>query len=233
MSCLSRFRLFCREVLPRITAHVLMLIFAGIAIYQFWICGKTGNPFLIIFNVLLAAASAIVAGIFFSQLYVPAAAEWLTFSLLFPRRYLKKAPRSLSPIRGMIASGRFREAENQLLELRQENPDQAEMTLLLMELYAERFHQPQQAAAAAETYFASGAVRKDRFHILILMRYADLLQGTERETDLIKRLQTELKQRRLTPSESSSIQTRLNRLCPHYQQSTSRKDKEKHHGSCN
>ena len=44
------------------------------------------------------------------------------------------------------------------------------------------------------------------------MRYADLLQGTEREDQLRIRLEKELKSRRLTGPQASAVRCRLGNL---------------------
>ena len=199
----------------RLAGNLLMLFFGVFAVYQFRIGGRTGNPPAMIFSLLLAAASATAAGLFFVHLHLPSIAERVAFGWLYPRRHLKRAPVMLSPVQGLIAAGRFQEAEQQLTALMRNNPDRAEIALLLMNLYADRLHQPESAAAVAETYLTSGAVRKDFLHCRILLRYADLLQDSDRRDQLAARLENELKHGRLTAPETLSIRKRLRSLQTH------------------
>lgn len=205
--------LFCRERLGRLAGIILMFFFIGATWYLIWGCTRTGNPFMIIFNILLAAASATAAALLLVALYLPSAANGITSFLLFPKIYLRKAPVSLSPVQGMIAAGDYREAEIRLQDILHRFPDHTAAALMLLEFYADTAGQPLPAAAAAETYLDSKPVRPDPLlHFRLLMRYADLVQGTEKEPELKKRLEFQLKHCRLPRSQTAALQARLNAL---------------------
>ena len=204
------------QVLPKLLGNLLMLVFVSISLWMIWQCSRTANPSIIIVNILLAAGSATAAALLMVNLYLPGVAERITFSILYPRRYLKKAPVSLSPIQGMIAAGDFEQAEEQLIDLLHQFPDHTAAALMLVRLYADTLEQPGQAAAAAERYLDFKPGRPDpQLHFQLLMRYADLLQGTEREPELKKRLEIELKRRRLPHAQTVSLQARLSAMQNH------------------
>lgn len=204
-----RIMLFCRDFLLRIIGCILAAFFSFCSLLMIWKCSESGNPFTIIFNVLLAAAAATAAALILAQLYLPGIAERIASGLLFPRQYLKKSPPLLSPVEGMIASGRFSEAEKCLTQLRRQYPDNAEIAFLLLNLYEDQLQQHSRALETAETYLESAGTRADEFHFRILMRYADFLQNTPRKKELIEYLEKEIKQKRLTAGEAAFVQTRL------------------------
>ncbi len=211
----ERFFLFL-QVFPKLIGNILMAVFASITLWLIWQCSRTGNPGVIVFNVLLAAASATAAALLLVNLYLPGVAERITFSIFYPRRYLKKAPVSLSPIQGMIAAGDFEQAEEQLADILQQFPDHTAAALMLVRLYADTLGQPDRAADAAETYLDSRPAKPEpQLHFQLLMRYADLLQGTDREPELEKRLGSELEHRRLPRTQAVSLQSRLAALQKH------------------
>lgn len=200
---------FCKEPLPRLVGNLLAGGFALLAVWLFRQCSQTGNPGIAVINILLAAASATAAALLLVTLYLPGVAERIVSGILFPKRYLRKAPPPLSPIQGMIASGDFEQAERHLAELQQQYPDHAETALLRIQLYADELDCPDEAAEAAELYLDSKPDESDPLYFRILMRYADLLQEAGREADLAELLERMLKRGRLTPSRKESLQARL------------------------
>jgi len=204
------------QMLPKLIGNLLMVVFILIAMRMLWKCTQTGNPGMIIFYVLMMAASATAASLLLVNLYLPGVAERITFCFFYPRRYLKKAPVSLSPVQGMIAAGDFEQAEAQLANILHQFPDHTAAALMLMRFYADTLEQPDRAADAAEKYLDSKPARPDQqLHFQLLMKYADLLQGTEQEPELEKRLKSELKYRRLPRTQAASLQARLAALQNH------------------
>ena len=208
----DRTKLFCRETLPRLGGNLLILIFFLLMLREIFACGSAGNQLMVIFNVLKAWLFAAIAGVLLVRMYLPAVAEKITSGLLYPKRYLKTAPPPLSPIYALIAQGNLNEAEVQLSGLTEKHPGNAEITRMLMDLYIDSLGRDDLAAAAAERYFSHVRGRSTEDHFRILMRYADLLQGTEREDRLRIRLEKELKTRRLTGPQASAVRCRLGNL---------------------
>ena len=205
--------LFCKERLGRLAGIILMLFFIGATWYLIWGCTRDGNQFMVIFNILLATGSATAAALLLTALYLPSVTNGITSFLLFPKNYLKKAPVPLSSVQGMIAAGEFKQAEKQLLDILRRFPDHTAAALMLLEFYADTAGDPLSAAAAAETYLDSKPVRPEPLlHFRLLMRYADLLQGTEKEPELKKRLEFQLKHCRLPRSQTAALQARLDAL---------------------
>ena len=208
----DRSKLFCRETLPRLGGNLLILIFFLLMLREIFACGSAGNQLMVIFNMLKAWLFATIAAVLLVRMYLPAVAEKITFGLLYPKQYLKNAPPPLSPIYSLIAQGNLDEAEVQLSELAEKHPGNAEITRMLMDLYTDSLGRDDLAAAAAEKYFPNVRGRSTEDHFRILMRYADLLQGTEREDQLRIRLEKELKSRQLTGPQASAVRCRLGNL---------------------
>lgn len=208
----DRSKLFCRETLPRLGGNLLILIFFLLMLREILACGSAGNQLMVIFNVLKAWLFAAIAAVLLVRMYLPAVAEKITFGLLYPKRYLKAAPPPLSPIYALIAQGNLDEAETQLCGLAEKYPGHAEITRTLMDLYTDNLGRDDLAVAAAEQYFPNARGQRDEDHFRILMRYADLLQGTEREDQLRIRLEKELKSRHLTGPQASAVRCRLENL---------------------
>ncbi len=208
----DRSKLFCRETLPRLAGNLLILIFFLLMLREIFACGSAGNPLMVIFNVLKAWLFAAIAAVLLVRMYLPAVTEKITFGLLYPKKYLKTAPPPLSPIYALIAQGNLGEAEDQLCGLAEKYPGHAEITRTLMDLYTGSLGRDDLAAAAAEKYFSNVRGRSSEDHFRILMLYADLLQGTEREDQLRIRLEKELKTRHLTGPQASAVRCRLGNL---------------------
>ena len=208
----DRLKQFCRETLPHLAGNLLVLFFIFLMLREIFACGSAGNQLGVILNVLKAWFFATIAGILLVRLYLPAVAEKITFGLLYPKKYLKSAPPPLSPIHCLIAQGKLDEAEEQLRALAEEHPGHAEIIRTLMDLYTDHLGREDLAAAAAEKYFSNVSGRSTEDHFRILMRYADLLQGTERESFLRERLEKELNSRRLSGSRASAVRCRLEHL---------------------
>lgn len=203
---------FCMEILPRLAGNLLALFFILLMLREILACGSAGNQLSVILNVLKAWFFATMAAVLLVRLYLPAAAGKITFGLLYPKRYLSSAPPPLSPIYGLIAQGNLEEAEEQLCSLAEKYPGHAEIIRALMDLYTDHLGRGDLAAAAAEKYFPNVRGRSSEHHFRILMRYADLLQGTERESVLRSRLEKELTGRRLTGPQSDAVRCRLKNL---------------------
>lgn len=208
----DRVKLFCRETLPWLAGNLLVLFFFLLMLREILACGSAGNPFSVILNVLKASFFAAIAAILLVRLYLPAVAEKITFGLLYPKKYLKTAPPPLSPIHCLIAQGKLDEAEEQLRGLAEKHPGHAEITRTLMDLYTDHLGLDELAAAVAEKYFSNVSGRRNEHHFRILMRYADLLQGTERENLLRERLEMELNSRRLSGPQAAAVRLRLENL---------------------
>lgn len=209
----ERFLWFCKEWLPRLIGNLLMLFFAGMAVYQFlWISSGAGGQFFAVFGVFLAWGYATAAGLLMVRLYLPSVADKITFGLLYPKRFLKKAPVSLSPIQGLITAGKYHQAERQLAVLNRDFPEHAEIAFMLFDLYLDHLKQPDAAAAAAERFFAMPLRMRDGFRFRLLMRYADLLQNSAEEAALTSLLENELKRKLLSDTESAAVRRRLDAL---------------------
>lgn len=158
---------------------------------------------------LFALVTALITGILFTKIFLPQIAENFSYGLLFPRTFLKKAPVILSPIHGMINTGKYAEAEQSLLTLHSQYPADAEITWLLLELHGNIFHQPEKAITTAETFFKNGAVRQDPYYLKVLMFYADLQSQQHQTEAVISCFHHALRHGKMTASEIQTVKKRL------------------------
>lgn len=202
-------RYFLFQTFPRLAGNLLLLISLGMAFWLFVRAGTCCCPAPAIGFLLLGLASCGIGAILLVRLHLPAFAGKIAFGLLFPRRYLKKAPVMLSPVRGLIASGRLEEAALRLAELQREYPDDAGVALLGLELYCGPLDRPDAAVSVMETFFAAGPVRSGEDYFRLLLRYADLrpVSGTAPAWNV--RLEQELKKARLSPRQANAVRARL------------------------
>ena len=205
----EKFILFVKGPLPRLAGNVLMFYLAYLSVRQF--CNVPQN-LAGVMNVFIAWAFALAAAMLAVRLYLPAVAEKMAASLLFPKKYLKRAPVMLDPIRGLIVSGRYSEAESALKELREEHPDHAEIAWMLMDLYQTRLQRPDLAFDAAVRFLSVRPRRESEFYYRVLMGCADLLNRAGQVGDQILLLERELKRGQLNEREAAGVNTRLNAL---------------------
>ena len=202
-------RYFIVQTLPRLVGNLCMTGFLTAAFWLFVRAATSGSPALAIGFLLLGLSCAGIGAIFLVQLHLPSAAEKITFGLLYPRRYLKKAPVMLSPIRGLIASGQLEEAGMRLAELQREYPGDAGVALLGLELYCGPLDRPDAAVSVVETFFAAGPVRSGEDYFRLLLRYADLRPVSGAAPAWNVRLERELKKARLSPRQANAVRARL------------------------
>ena len=202
-------RYFLSQTFPRLVGNLFLLISLGMAFWLFVRAATCCSPSFAIGFLLLGLASCGIGAIFLVRLHLPALAEKITFELLYPRRYLKKPPVMLSPVRGLIASGRLEEAGQRLAELQREYPDDAGIALLGLELYCGPLDRPDAAVSVVETFFAAGPVRSGEDYFRLLLRYADLrpVSGTAPAWNV--RLEKELKKARLSPHQAETVRARI------------------------
>ena len=205
----EKFILFLKGPLPWLAGNVLMFILAFLALRQF--C-NVPQDLSAVMRVFYAWAFALAAGLLAIRLYLPAVAEKMVSTLLFPKKYLSRAPVMLDPIRGLIASGRYSEAESALKDLREENPDHAEIAWMLMDLYQNRLQRPDLAFDTAARFLSVRPRRDSEFYFRVLMGGADLLNRSGRVREQIQLLEQELKRGQLNSTETGSVNIRLNAL---------------------
>ena len=205
----ERFILFLKGPLPWLAGNALMFFLAYLSVRQF--CNVPQNPAGVM-NVFIAWAFALAAGLLAVRLYLPAIAEKIVSGLLFPKKYLKRAPVMLDPIRGLIASGRYHEAESVLKELREEHPDHAEIAWMLMDLYLTRLDRPDLAFSTMARFLSVRPRRDSDFYFRMVMGGADLLNRSGRVREQIRLLEDELKRGQFNDREAAGVNIRLDAL---------------------
>ena len=125
-----------------------------------------------------------------SALYAGSFAAGFTDFLFYPRRHLKAPPVITARQKGLISGGKYVQAEQELLLLREQNPAAPEVALLLAELHAVNLNSPEAAVADIRGYLKKRRLRYHPLNLPILLRCADFMQqaGLVREAaDLLDR----------------------------------------------
>ena len=115
------------EKMKETCCHVLffaVLISGVLLAYQAF---SKGQMVYLIFGVL---PCGLLAAALFIKFYLPKIGEWFSFSLLFPRKFLKKAPVVLSPFIGLLTNEKYQEAFSGLQPLAQQYPENPDVVLL-------------------------------------------------------------------------------------------------------
>lgn len=200
------------EKMGRLGGHLLFAVCVIVSVFFSCKAALAKDQASAIILVLMTTGCGFVTGVVFVQIYLPGIAEKFAFGLIFPQRFLKEAPLVLSPIHGLISNGRYEEAEMRLLDLQAQYPGDAEITAMLVDLYADKRPSPEALAAIAECYFLQDMPRRDGNHFLILMRYADCAMASGNYQKLADLMTHELKKRNLTPPEQKAVRERLNAI---------------------
>ena len=204
----EKLMLFLNGPLAWLAGNALMIYLAYLSIKQF---DNLPPDLSRVMRVFYAWGLALAAGLLGMRLYLPSLAKKL-FEVFFPTQYLDRAPVMLDPIRGLIASGRYSEAESALKELQQENPRHAEVAWMLTDLYQSRLNRPDLAFDTVMRYLSARPRRDSDFYFRVLMAGADLLNRSGQIREQIQLLERELKRGELNGTEAGSVRTRLNAL---------------------
>jgi hypothetical protein len=176
---------------------VLRILIAGAAgtlpIYVFCRMLNANNFASVILDGIYLLAALYLFGLTAAALFSSPAAWCLVDFLLYPKRFLKSAPPILSRQQGLIARKRFEEAEQELQELRRNYKGSPEIALMLAELHALEFHDPEVAVADCHYYFQHRSWRYCELNLPILLRYADWQNQLGRPEEACIRLLGEAK----------------------------------------
>ena len=175
--------------------------------------------------VLLASASAISAGCFFSCFFLRDIAEAFTGLLLFPRRFLEETPFEVGPVYALMRGPDPLKAEAYLDSLPSDKKHCPEAVLARIELYRDILRRPEAALHAAKEYLALSGRRGNPCGKTILMSFADLASEKGDLPEICSVLNRELRRPIYTDREKNEIRLRLEALT---EQIASRRN---HHGS--
>jgi len=208
------FQWFCKERLPRLIGNLLMLFFTLLAVYFCFraLSGSEPHPAVAIAEFFFSLGCILAAALLFVGLHLHKISGFFINGLLFPKNYLKNAPMVLSPIHGLIIAGDYRGAEQQLLELQEKYPVNAEIAWTLQDLYADRMQNQDRAALAIQRYLDSRPVRENDSYFRLVMRYTEFLQRQGRFSELKEMLKRELARNIFIPAEADVIRKRLENI---------------------
>lgn len=172
---------------------IVTIAHAAVPVYIFIMMFKADNPQEVILGGIFLLAALYLYGLVTALLYSGPAATSLVDFLLYPRRFLKKAPPILSHQQGLITRRRFEEAELELLEVRQNHKDSPETALMLADLHALEFHDLESAIRDCLFYFKHRSWRYNELNLPIVLRYADWQTQLGRPEQALSRLEKEAK----------------------------------------
>lgn len=141
----------------------------------------------------LLVVSLYFYGIVASLLYSGTFAGNFTDFLFYPRYYLKTPPVITTRQHGLITAGKYELAEKELFELREKNPASPEVTLLLGDLHAGIFNDPQQGIADIMFFRRKRHLRHHELNLQIMMRCTDFLLAANQPAQAVELLESEIK----------------------------------------
>ena len=143
---------------------------------ELWTNFKNGSVFGVVADGFFLLGALYLFGGTASALYAGNIAAGFTEFLLYPRRHLKVPPVITARQKGLIYEGKYIQAEQELLLLREQNPAAPEVALLLAELHAVNFNSPEAAVADIRSYLKKRRLRHHPLNLTILLRCADFMQ---------------------------------------------------------
>lgn len=165
-----------------------------------------GNLYLFLFGVL---PCGFFSGVLAVKLFLPAIGDFFGFGILFPRKFLQKAPPVLSPFIGMLNSGNYEAAYTGLLPLVQEHPGNPDAVLLFAQASMRIPGRERAGFEAMEHHFSLDNREDSRNHLKLLFFYADKAREYQYYTLLVQILSQESQKKCYTELEKKSIMIRL------------------------
>ena len=192
---------------------IIAVIAALPSVCCIYLMAASGSPALAIGGGFMLYGTLLLFGKVCSLLYSGSIANGLTDFLLFPKRYLKRAPVIVSRQQGLITRGDYRQAENELLQLQQKHPDSPEVTELLSQLYMEKLHAPDKAQEVLLNYFQNRKQTEEKANLRLALRLTDMLQRNYGAATAGAFLKQELSRKGYSSVERHSLERRHNELC--------------------
>jgi hypothetical protein len=172
--------------------NLAVTVAAGIpAVWSFLTMLKMESQVSVVCNGIYLLLGLYIFGIVCSVQYSGCAAESFVDFLLFPKKFLKKPTPLLSIPQALLASGRAAEAECELLRQRSQHPGSPELALMLADLHAGHFNDPEAAIADCRFYFDRRCWRYHELNCIIVLRYADWQSRLGRKNKALDRLVSE------------------------------------------
>ena len=113
---------------------------------------------------------------------------------------------------GLIARKCYKEAELELMELRQEHKSSPEIALMLADLHADGFNDLKAAVLDLQFYFKHRNWRYNELNLPIALRYADWLAQQGNIAEALIRLRNELNSAFYPPAEKNFLKARISSL---------------------
>ncbi len=174
-----------------------LLILAISVIPLIWVIGNIKDNFVagsqlgIVADGFLLVGALYIFGMAFSMLYSGNIATGMINFLLYPQRYLPKAPVITTRQKGLIAQRQYQLAETELCEMRLEHPDSPDVAMMLAELHASAFESPETAVEDIRYYISNRTLHYNKLHLTLSMRCADFLQQLGRTGEAAEFLRKE------------------------------------------
>lgn len=185
--------------------HLLFVIFLGCGLYSTW---------LLFAEKMFVATIALVffgglTGIMFTKLYLGNICYNFVRGIIYPHVCLKAAPPVLSSIQGLISSGRYEQAEEELTKLIEQHPGNTLVLQTLIELYRNMLGKEQEIYSYLFHYFTCSqraGYNVENIHLLLML--AEYAVTLERSSAVKPVLQAELR-KKYPPAEKQLIAQRL------------------------
>jgi len=170
------------------------------------------NPLSVVLDGFFLVPALYLFGISSTLLFAGPAGTAVADFMLWPRKYLKVPPVPLSRQQGLIAAGKYEQAECELLELRGDHPASPEIALMLAGLHGDVFGDIEAALADCGYYFKTRKFRYNPLNLELCLRCADWLCAAGKEDEAERLLEAEAKRFFYSVPDRNGLKKRLSAL---------------------
>lgn len=164
------FEYYCKKF------SIILTDLAAAALVVLGVWGGVGNSVgMVCFHVFKAVICIVLAVRILWSNHGGAICERGVEFLLWPRRFLKKAPPPLSQARALMARGEWVQAGKLLARWHEEYPESANIALAYFGLLADHFHRYEEALKIASETFECRLRSREEAAVQLLGRTTDLL----------------------------------------------------------
>ena len=170
------------------------------------------NPLSVVLDGFFLVPALYLFGISSTLLFAGPAGTAVADFMLWPRKYLKVPPVPLSRQQGLIAAGKYEQAECELLELRGDHPASPEIALMLAGLHGDVFGDIEAALADCEYYHRKRKFRYNPLNLELCLRRVDWLCAAGKADEAVHLLEEESKRFFYSVPDRNGLKKRLSAL---------------------
>lgn len=198
--------------IEKIGKFIIAVIAALPAVFCIYIMAASGDAALVIGGGFMLYGALLLFGKVCSLLYAGELANGLIDFLLYPKRYLKRAPVILSRQQGLITRGDYNTALAELLQLQQQHPESPEVAEVLSRLYGEKLNAQAQAMETLLLYFQHRKSNISAQNLPLALRLTEMLQKNWGTATARSFLEQEISKKGYTAADYQSLQRRHREL---------------------